>query len=93
MHFLLVAMVFHLGTASDEQLGTPEIDRTLRLAKGAPVPGPALGVPRYNHLHPKCPSVPPDHLGNQVTDYGGLQKWAGHYEWLKAELPDHENGS
>ena len=24
---------------------------------------PAFGVPRRNHLHPKCPFVPPGHLG------------------------------
>ena len=35
--------------------------------QGARAPAPALGVLRRNHLHPKCPSVPPDHLG-----HGGL---------------------
>ena len=42
--------------------------------QGARALAPALGVPRPNYLHPKCPSVPPDHLGRQVTDDGGLQE-------------------
>eukprot|EP00614_Pseudopedinella_elastica_P013633 CAMPEP_0172584694 /NCGR_PEP_ID=MMETSP1068-20121228/4304_1 /TAXON_ID=35684 /ORGANISM="Pseudopedinella elastica, Strain CCMP716" /LENGTH=96 /DNA_ID=CAMNT_0013378961 /DNA_START=50 /DNA_END=340 /DNA_ORIENTATION=+ len=42
--------------------------------QGARALAPALGVPRRNHLHPKCPSVPPGHLGHQVTNDGGPQK-------------------
>ena len=41
--------------------------------QGARALAPALGVPRRNHLHPKCPSVPPGHLGHQVTNDRGPQ--------------------
>ena len=34
--------------------------------QGAWAPVLALGVPRCNHLHLKCSSVPPDHLGHVV---------------------------
>ena len=35
--------------------------------QGARAPAPALGVPRSSHLHTECSSVPPCHLGHQVT--------------------------
>ena len=39
--------------------------------QGARALAPALGVPRRNHLHPKCPSVPPGHLGQKKSRPGG----------------------
>ena len=35
--------------------------------QGSRALAPALGVPRRNHLHPKCPSVSPGHLGHEAT--------------------------
>eukprot|EP00614_Pseudopedinella_elastica_P038857 CAMPEP_0181278726 /NCGR_PEP_ID=MMETSP1097-20121128/11908_1 /TAXON_ID=35684 /ORGANISM="Pseudopedinella elastica, Strain CCMP716" /LENGTH=53 /DNA_ID=CAMNT_0023380881 /DNA_START=63 /DNA_END=221 /DNA_ORIENTATION=+ len=33
--------------------------------------GARAGGPHGNHLHPKWSSVPPDHLGHQVTNKRG----------------------
>ena len=66
--------------------------------------GARAGGPHGNHLHPKWSSVPPDHLGHQVTNKRGPPEeyralrldgragvvYSGDAKHMQASSPSHE---